>query len=115
MTTLDSLLERWTTDAERFRAFGQEATAATIERCRAELSEWWREYQLETLSLHDAATYSHLTYEAIRKRVERGTIPNANPNGRPRVRRCDLPAKPPGLPDDDGTISIAERRLGRSR
>ncbi|CAN5241914.1 hypothetical protein BH18GEM1_BH18GEM1_08250 [soil metagenome] len=111
------LLDRWTADEARFRAYGQDATADVIARCRAELSEWWRERQLDELGLEAAAAYSGLAYGTLSNKLRSGEIPNAGDKHRPRVRRCDLPTRAPGLPGapdlDLADAILARRQLYR--
>lgn len=104
------LLDRWTSDEARFREYGQDATADVIARCRSELAGWWREHELEALTLEEAAGYSGLAYGTLQNKVGRGEILNVGEKHRPRIRRCDLPAKAPGPPDRDSeALDLADR------
>lgn len=90
------LLHRWGSDEERLRELGQESAARLAKRYREELSTWWRERQLDLLTLGEAAAYSGLTAGTLGNKIRAGEIPNAGDKHRPRVRRCDLPARAPG-------------------
>lgn len=109
------LLERWLADEERFRNYGQHAVADVIERCRSGLAAWWRERELDELTLEEAATYSGLAYGTLSNKVRAGEIHNVGRKNAPRVRRCDLPAKAPGPPGGrTDVIDLAERILRSS-
>lgn len=109
---LSDLLRRWEEDLVTLRKYGANEAVSTKEADLQDLSEWFREFQLEKLTLEEASDWSGLAYDTIRKRVARGEIPNVSRKGRPRVRRCDLPTKPPGPPpENDDTDSIADRIL----
>ncbi len=75
-----------------------------LRRVAAELETWWRERELEELTLEQAAELGGYSYSALEKGVRTGRIPNAGESGRPRIRRGDVPRKPgrdrePGEPD----------------
>ncbi len=75
-----------------------------LRRVAAELETWWRERELEELTLEQASELGGYSYSALEKGVRTGTIPNAGESGRPRIRRRDVPRKPgrnrePGEPD----------------
>jgi hypothetical protein len=109
---LGGLLSRWEEELRVLQACGANEAAATREADIRELREQWREWQLESLTLEEAAAYSGRSYDGIRKAVASGEIPNAGEKGRPRVRRADLPMKPPGSSvDTDETGVIAGRIL----
>lgn len=92
---MTDLLGRWERDEARLRELGQTQLADFSKCCQTELREWWREFQLEELTLEEAAAYSGLSYDALRKKVATGKIPNEGVKGRPRIRRGDLPMRPP--------------------
>jgi hypothetical protein len=114
---LGDLLDRWQNDEARLRTLGQAQLADFSKRYQAELRERWQEYQLEALTLEEAATYSGRSYDTIRKGVASGEILNAGEKGAPRVRRCDLPMKPPGPPIDttDTDALVAHILAARER
>lgn len=112
---LRDLLARWQADEERLRELGQAWLGDFSKRYQAELRERWREWQLEALTLSEAAAYSGLAYDTVRKKVERGQIPNIAAQGRPRVRRCDLPMKPSGPPIDPEDVDAIAGRILAAR
>jgi hypothetical protein len=96
---MEELLHRWEEELETLRRHGAAEAAATKAADIEDLRIWYREWQLEALSLKEAADYSGLASETLRKKISRGQTPNVG-RGRPRVRRCDLPMRPPGPPVD---------------
>ena len=92
---LADLVERWRDEAAVLRRCGHERTAALNERHAGQVEVVWREYQLEPLTVSEAAaesgySESHL-YHAL---VEGGALRNCGQPGAPRIRRRDLPRKP---------------------
>jgi hypothetical protein len=102
MDVLGALLDRWGQDEQRFRDYGQDAPANVLAQCRSDLSGWWREYQLETLTLDEAAAYSGLSAGTLGNKIRSGELANAGRKHAPRVRRCDIPMKALGRPDQAG-------------
>ena len=92
---LSDLAARWRDDADRFRRLGQEAPAAMAKAYANELEERLRAWQLEALTLEEAAEESGFAYSTLQQKVSAGEIPNAGERGRPRVRRRDLPRRSP--------------------
>src|SRR5688572_27208713 len=90
------ILDRWRADEERFRNYGQQAAADLLGRCRSELAAWWRERELDLLTLGEAAEYSGYSRGTLGNKIHKGEIRNAGSKHRPRVRRCDLPTRAPG-------------------
>jgi len=113
-----SLPARWRREAERFQDLGADAQARTLEWCARELEQAQREWELEALTLADAAKESEYSYSALQKHVASGTLENVGEEGSPRIRRCDLPRKPaksrPGLscPEPDLAGEALLRKLG---
>lgn len=107
------LLERWAADEARFRLYGQDAAADVLARCRGDLETWWRERQLDTLTLEQAAEHSGLAAETIRKKIAAGEIPNAGRKGAPLAFRRDLPTKAAGRPRHSDAIDFADEIIAR--
>jgi hypothetical protein len=108
------LLKRWEEELAILRRRGVAEAAVSLEQCIRELREWCRERALEALTLTEAADYSGLSSETIRKKVARGELQNVGAKNRPRVRRCDLPARPLGSPKDScGALHLADEILAR--
>lgn len=96
---MDDLLRRGEQELATLRRHGATEAAATKAADIEDLRTWYREWQLESLSLKEAAAYSGLASDTLRKKISRGQILNVG-KSRPRVRRCDLPMRPPGPPVD---------------
>ena len=56
----------------------------------SDLEQRLREWLDELLTLEGAAGEVGTTYDAIRKRIARGDLPNSGRQGAPRIRRADL-------------------------
>ena len=93
MTAMTDLLARWRSEAETVERCGHESTSKLIRRLAVEVDEALRDDQDERLTLAEAALESSYSTEHLRKRVAAETIPNAGEQGRPRIRRGDLPLK----------------------
>ncbi len=105
-------LAQWGADEARLRALGQQSLADFSKRYQTELREWHREWQFEALTLDEAAAYSGLAYDTLRKKVAAGEVPNVGRQGRPRIRRYDLPMRAPGsTPVAKNVEAIAGRIL----
>jgi hypothetical protein len=93
---------------------GAEAQAGVLEGCASELAAWVREWELEALTLEQAARESGLSYSHLQHLVAGGRVPNAGSARRPRIRRADLPRKPgtPSAPHDlaDRVLSARHQR-----
>jgi hypothetical protein len=94
MTPVD-LPSRWRSEAIVLRRRGAALQADVLEGCAAELEAYEHERELQTLTLHKAAQATGFSYSALQSMVANGTIPNGGRKGAPRVRRGDLPRKPP--------------------
>ena len=76
--TLLELVAHWRSDAERFRAWGQEYLARTLERAATELEQTMTECELEQLSIPAAARESGYSESQLRRRFPgQRTIPRA--------------------------------------
>lgn len=89
-----SLPTRWRAKAVELRQLGAVAQAQALEWCAAELEAAWREWELEALTLQQAADESGYSVDHLGALVRQETIPNAGEKHSPRIRRCDLPRKP---------------------
>ena len=122
MSSPTTLSSRWRTLAGQMRSLGAVAQATTLEHCADELEETWREWELEALTLEEAAAESGYSYSSLQKRVSAGEIPNVGEPRKPRVRRQDLPRKTPtrrfelesGEPDLAGEILVGSADGGWS-
>ncbi len=108
---LRALPFRWREQADRFERDAVPGHAAVLRRVAAELdgvlAEWW----VEPLSVEAAADEANVTYEAMSKRIRRGSLPNVGRQGAPLVRRCDLHGG--GGPEKERSVSeVLDRVLG---
>jgi len=107
MSAMHDLIARWCSEAATVERCGHESTGKLIRRLAIEVDEALKDDQDETLTLAEAALESSYSTEHLRKRVAAETIPNAGEQGRPRIRRGDLPLErvtqpgSPGTPEDD--------------
>ena len=112
----NDLPAQWRSEAEHLRVLGAAHQAKAIEWCAGELEQAQREWELEELTLQEAADASGFSYSAIQKMVANEELPNVGGKGSPRVRRGDLPKKPskrePGL-ESDGPDLAGELLLSR--
>jgi hypothetical protein len=88
------LPDRWREMAEEQREFGAEAQARTLEWSAANLEVAWREWELEELTLQEAAEESGYSEDHLGRLIRDGSIPNAGQPYAPRILRRDLPKKP---------------------
>ena len=103
MSAVHDLVTRWRSEAETVERCGHESTGKLIRRLAVEVDEALRDDQDETLTLAEAALESSYSTEHLRKMVAAETIPNAGEQGRPRIRRGDLPLKRVTQPGSLGT------------
>lgn len=119
MIPLDSLLkgffQRWERELEILRACGATEAAKTRERDIQDLRDHLRRMMAEELTLGEAAEWSGLSPETIRKKIARGKLENAGEEGRPRVLRGALPMRPLDTPEPTGPdeLHLADRVLAR--
>lgn len=113
------LAERWEEEADLLRRRGAPRQAEALESAAEELTDRLREWELELLTLEEAARETGLAYDTVQKKVASGEWPNRDEKGHPRVRRCDvLPGlNTPALQEvEDPVEDLARETLqGRSR
>jgi hypothetical protein len=102
MTKPHPLVAEWRQEAELYERRGLTSHAAMARSFADELEAHQEEYELELLTIAQAAEESGYTPPHVRRLVEEGRIPNAGEGYAPRVRRCDLPKKPSPRPITDG-------------
>ena len=88
------LVARWRQEVAILRHRGGEALAKALSGCADELEQWAEMYELEVLTLEQAAHESGFSYSGLQHAIADGRIRNAGTAGRPRIRRGDLPRKP---------------------
>ena len=93
MNPLLYLAEKWRTDAELLRRYGDERGASVAELHADELEAAVAADRLDTLTLKQASKESGYSYSRLHQLVSEGRIPNAGRRNAPRIRRHDLPRK----------------------
>ncbi len=107
-----SLTSAWRDEAALLQRRGLEREARMVESFASELEQRLREWLDELLTLEGAADEVGTTYDAIRKRIARGDLPNSGRQGSPKIRRADLlNANGDTLRLDSGEPDIAETVL----
>ncbi len=91
LTPFRDLAARWRAQADRYERDAALVQAdAVLRRLASELEavlgEWW----VEPLGVEEAADEVGCAYDAMAKRLRRGTVPNTGRPGAPRIRCCDL-------------------------
>lgn len=93
--------------------------ARMIQSLSADLEERLREWELEKLTLEQAAGELGVAYDTVQRRVASGLLHNAGWKGAPRVRRCELygdRSSNPQLFTENGEPDLASEVLAaRSR
>ena len=101
----------WRQKASDYREHAVESVARTYERCASELEAALANYDLEALTVQQAAGESGYSYGHLQRLVAEGELENIGSPGSPRVRRGDLPRKP-GRPENGG-VDLADEILAR--
>lgn len=87
------LVEIWRNEAMALRRRGAEGQAMAVESCAEDLEQSTKEYELEELTLKQAASESGYSYSALQKQVADGRLRSVGGKHRPRIKRQDLPKK----------------------
>ncbi len=85
-----ALAAGWREEGAMLERRGLEREARMVESFACELEQRLRTWLDELLTLDAAAGEVGTTYDAIRKRIARGDLPNSGRQGAPRIRRADL-------------------------
>ncbi len=111
LSPLRKLPDRWREEAERYEADGVPGHAALLRRVADELTETIGEWWTEPLGIEEAADEVGCAYDAMAKRIQRGSLPNTGRQGAPLVRRCDLHGG--GGPQKERSVpEVLDRVLG---
>ncbi len=89
------LAESWRVNASILRHWGAPAHAEVLERCAEELEQGLQEFELEPLTLQEAAKESGYSADHLGRLVRQRKLLNVGKANAPRIRRCDFPRKPP--------------------
>jgi len=92
--TARELVTQWQAEAAVLRRRGQEGGAVVLEGCAAELESALAAGDGERLTLAQAALVSGYSVPHLRRLIAEGSLRNVASEGRPMVRRGDLPRKP---------------------
>ncbi len=87
------LVTDWRKDAEFLRQNGAEGQALAYERCADTLSEWFADWEDETLTLEQASQESQYSVTHLRRLVSQGKLRDRADSGATMLRRGDLPRK----------------------
>ena len=116
-----ALVNRWRGKADSIRAYSPDL-ARVLEAVAEELEHFDREYQAEPLTLAQASAESGYSSDHLCRLVGEARIENVGKAGTPRIRRGDLPRKPPrrfvyptGDPDLAGEVLGARGLTLRER
>ncbi len=111
LSPLRELADRWREEAERYEADAVPGHAALLRRVADELEETLGKWWTEPLGIEEAADEVGCAYDAMAKRLRRGTVLNTGRPGAPRIRRCDLHGG--GGPRKERSVSdVFDRVLG---
>lgn len=98
MTLLPALPNRWRDEADTLEHHGCEREADQLRQRAREVEQAWEKFWNAELTLGQAAQESGYAETTLREMVGDGRIPDLRPagsQGRIRIRRRDLPVKPP--------------------
>lgn len=87
---VETLLDRWRSEAETFEARGMVREATMARSFAADLEAFAREYLFATLTVEHAAEEAGVCAETIRRRVRRGELHDVGEGGRIAIRRAEL-------------------------
>lgn len=104
------VVTKWRRDADTFRHRGLTDFARFAESFITDLELEVRQWDLEALTLDEAATESGYSYSALQKKVASGELHNAGRKGSPRIRRSDVPRKVRSSERRDIADTILEKR-----
>ena len=94
MSSPTTLSSRWRASAKQLRAYGAEAQATTLVKCAEELEQTWREWELEALTMEEAAKESGYTCSHLKRLIRQQAIPDSGDDGETRIQRNHIPKKP---------------------
>jgi ribose 1,5-bisphosphokinase PhnN len=89
------LIQQWRRDVDFLRRHGALEAAATKEQDVADLEAFIRDDEQTELTLEEASNESGYSAAHLTRLLSTGALANVGRRGAPRVRRRDLPKKPP--------------------
>lgn len=112
LSRLEDLADRWREESRILRRRGAPGRARLLEEVAKDLEEGLRAWQLEALTLQEAAEEAGISYGGADKRVRRGEWKTVSGPGPRRVRRHQVLGRPrPGPTTDQGEPDVAEKVL----
>lgn len=90
---LDDLAEEFRDDARLLRRWGAEAEATAAEHAADRVEDAVAAWRSEALTVGEAAAESGYSEAHLRRLLAECRIENSGGEGRPRIRRGDLPKK----------------------
>lgn len=113
---LDQLAAALRSEAALLRRWGAGSQAVAAEHAAARIEGALTEWSVEDLTVAAAAAESGYSEAHLRRLVAECRIANHGSPGRPRIRRGDLPRKPPHSSDSEpdlvGDVLRARERGG---
>lgn len=106
---LNSLADKWISEGELLRTYGDERGAAVCALHASELRRVAQQYGDELMTLAEASLASGYAERSLRLMIAQGTLANAGRKGAPRIRRADLPRKPRSQDADALTADFRAR------
>jgi hypothetical protein len=114
-----ALAAGWRKEAAMLERLGLAREARMVQTFASDLEQRLREWELQELTLEQAAGETGLKYDTVQRKIASGELPNAGRKGAPLVRRCDLyggGSSAPQLVTESGEPDIAaEVLLARGR
>ena len=111
---VEKFAARLRSEAERLQHYHAAELGGALAQVADDLEAAYRRWALEELTVSDAARESGYSEERLRELVRSGRIPRANGGGTIRVRRRDLPRKPPapdqGVGEDERSAKLLRAR-----
>jgi hypothetical protein len=105
--TLRDVVDRWRSEQRHLAQLGAQVDAASlIGQILDDVEGSTVADANEELSLPSAAAESGYSSNHLSRLVRDGRIPNAGRPGAPRIRRADLPRKPPPLRTDRSRVQL---------
>lgn len=112
LLSLERLVAQWRAEADQMLVRGAEDFARCVASLASELEAKLIEWEQEPLTLSQAAAESGYSYSHLHRLVAEEKVKNVGAPRAPRIRRTDLPRKPPIKEDPS---DFADRILNARR
>ena len=113
--TVVDLAHEWREEAQQLRRRGLDREAEMVESFADDLEARINAEAVATMSISEGAETSGYSESALYDMVQSGRVQNMGTSGRIRVRKTDLPKKPPPRPQKDRTEPDLVRGVPRIR